>query len=93
MVYAAVDLLEMSARRVRLWPGPINTRRAAEHRVAVERTLTAAELAVVDRVLAGDLRGCVAGFLADELGGHRPDGDELAEALETILGREPRYGW
>jgi hypothetical protein len=89
MVKAAIDLLEVDGYRKRLGGDPLL---AIGHRKAVERTLTASELAVVDRVLADQLRGCVAGILAKEVGGDAPDTDDELDALTAILGREPRRG-
>ena len=90
LVVAAIDLLAFAGYRQRL--GGVDPAVAVAHRAAVERTLTPGELAVVDQVLSGEVRGSVAEFVEVELGGQDPDADERLEALTQILGRTPRFG-
>lgn len=90
LVEAAVELLGADGYRQRLaGEDPVVS---TAHRAAVERTLTPAELAVAGQVLGGEVQGCVAAFLAAEVGGSVSDPDEKIEALTLILGRPPRMG-
>ena len=88
MVLAAIHLLETDDRLRRL--SGEDPAVAVAHRAAVERTSTTAELAVVERVLDDRVQGCVAAFVAGELGGPAPSSDDELEALTVILGRRGR---